>query len=122
MIANTLQYFKSSLIAELALICIPGRGGSRPRPRTQKKSEAKAKVKDSPWEDRPSRGQGQECSRPRTKDAGANVLKKKGLQNFFSGDLEKKGFQKNFLDDLQNFNNSKNIAVLEPRTGQFSRT
>ena len=37
--------------------------GSRPRPRTQKKSEAKAK--DSLSEDRHSRGQGQECSRPR---------------------------------------------------------
>ena len=61
--------------------------GSRPRPRTQKKSEAKAK--DSPSEDRPSRGQGQECSkpRPRTKDTGASVLQKKSLQNFFSGDL-----------------------------------
>ena len=58
--------------------------GKRPRPRTQKKSEAKAK--DSLFEDRPSRGQGQECSRPRprTKDTGASVLqKKKGLQKFF---------------------------------------
>ena len=34
---------------------------------------------------------------------------KKGLQNFFSG-------------DLQNFNGSKNSAVLEPRTGQLLRT
>ena len=52
-----------------------------------KKSEAKAK--DSPSEDRPSRGQGQECSRPRprTMDTGASVLQKKSLQNFFSGDL-----------------------------------
>ena len=49
--------------------------GSRPRPRTQKKSEAK----DSLSEDRTSRSQGQECSRPRprTKDTGASVLKKK---------------------------------------------
>ena len=31
----------------------------------------------------------------------------------------KKGLQKG---DLQNFNNSKNSAVLEPRTGLFSRT
>ena len=59
--------------------------GSRPRPRTQKKSEAKAKdtkkseakAKDSLSEDRPSRGQGQECSRPRTKVTGASVLQKK---------------------------------------------
>ena len=50
-----------------------------------KKSEAKAK--DNPFEDRPSRGQGQECSRPRTKDTAASVLrkKKKGLQKSFSG-------------------------------------
>ena len=65
--------------------------GSRPRPRTQKKSEAKAK--DSLSEDRTSRGQGQECSRPRTKDTGASVLKKKkGLQKFFSGDLQFIGY------------------------------
>ena len=65
--------------------------GSRPRPRTPKKSEAKAK--NSLSEDRTSRGQGQKClrPRPRTKDTGASVLqkrKKKGPQNFFSGDLE----------------------------------
>ena len=34
----------------------------------------------------------------------------------------KKRFPKNFSTAPQNFNNSKNIAVLEPRTGQFSRT
>ena len=66
--------------------------GSRPRPRTQKKSEAKAKdtkkirgqTKDSLSEDRTSRGQEQECSRPRTKDTGAsNLQKKKIFKNFF---------------------------------------
>ena len=43
---------------------------------TKKKSEAKAK--DSLSEDRPSRGQGQDCSRPRprTKDTAASVLQK----------------------------------------------
>ena len=55
--------------------------------------EAKAKnikkirgqAKDSLSEDRTSRGQGQECSRPRPriKGTGASVLQKKGLQNFF---------------------------------------
>ena len=57
--------------------------GSWPRPRTQKKSEAKAK--DSLSEDRPSRGQGQECSRPwpRTKNTGACVIQKKVFKNFF---------------------------------------
>ena len=36
-----------------------------------------AKAKDSLSEDRPSRGQGQECSRPRAKDTAASALKKK---------------------------------------------
>ena len=48
---------------------------------------------------------------------------KKSLQNTFSSDLQKKnGVEKNLSADLQNFNHSKNSAVLEPRTGQFSRT
>ena len=55
--------------------------GSKPRPRTQKKFEAKAK--DSLFEDRTSRGQGQKRSRPRTKDTGASVLRKKVFKNFF---------------------------------------
>ena len=95
---------------------------SRPRPRTQKKSEAKAK--DSLSEDRHSRGQGQECSRPspRTKDTSASALQKKGLHKDFSSDLHEKTFSKKFFKRSTNFNNSKNSAVLEPRTGQFSRT
>ena len=49
-----------------------------------KYTRLEAKAKDSFSEDRPSRGQGQECSR--TKDTAASVLqKKKGLQNIFSG-------------------------------------
>ena len=64
---------------------------------------------------------GQTLSRPRTQ---AQVLskKKKGLHKNFSGDLHKNTFPKNFSSAPQNFNNSKNSAVLEPRTGQFSRT
>ena len=103
--------------------------GLRPRPRTQKKSEAK----DSPSEDRHSRGQGRECSRLRTKDTNASVLKKrspnkflddlkkKASKIFFRQSPKKKRFRKNFSADLQNFNHSKNSAVLEPRTGQISR-
>ena len=122
----------------------------RPRPRTQKKSEAKAKAKDSLSEDRHSRGQGQECSRPRprTKDTSASALqkkkkkkKKRSSQKFFRRSPKKKKkkkkkvftkifqaistkkrFLKNFSSAPQKFNNSKNTAVLEPRTGQFSRT
>ena len=94
--------------------------------------------------DRNARGQGQKCSRPRTriKDTGANVLQKKGLQiffqaisqknvfkKFFSGDLQKRktkkvfaNFPRGFWRFQQNPNGSKNSAVLEPRTGQFLRT
>ena len=86
--------------------------GSKAKAKDTKKSEIKAK--DSPSENRPSRGLGQECSRkrPRTMDIGAKCSQKKGLKKFFF----------NFSGDLQNFNNSKNSAVLEPRIGQFSRT
>ena len=113
--------------------------GSRPRPRTQKKSEAKAK--DSLSEDRNSRGQGQECSRPRprTKDTSASALPKKKIftkifqaiskkkkkrvfTKIFQAISTKKPFPKNFSSAPLNFNNSKNSAVLEPRTGPFSRT
>ena len=62
--------------------------GSRPRPRTQQKSEAK----DSPSEDRPSRG-----PRPRTKDTSASVLKKKKVfQKIFQAISEKKRSSKFF--------------------------
>ena len=95
--------------------------GSRPRPRTQKKSEAKAK--DSLSEDRHSQGQERSRPRPRTQ---AQVLskkkKKKVFTKIFQAISTKKRFPKNFSSALQNFNNSKNSAVLEPRTGQFSRT
>ena len=72
-------------------------------------------------------GQGQKCSRPRprTKDTNASVfLRKKILKNFFRSISKKKknGLEKHFSADLQNFNHSKSSAVLEPRTGQFSRT
>ena len=88
----------------------------------QKKPEAKAK--DSLSEDRHSRGQGQECLRPRTKDTSASALqkKKKVFTKIFQAISTKKRFPKNFSSAPQNFNNSKNSAVLEPRTGQFSRT
>ena len=47
--------------------------------------------------------------------------KKKVLKFFFQAISKKKGLQKNYSGDLQNFNNSKNTAVLEPKTEQFSR-
>ena len=68
------------------------------RPRTQKKSEAK----DSLSEDRHSRGQGQECSRPRprTKDTkrkcSPKKKKKRSSQKFFRRSPLKNVFQKIF--------------------------
>ena len=60
------------------------------RPRIQKKSETKAK-------DSPSRGQGQQCSRPTPKDTDVSVLRKKGPQKLFSGELRKKTSSKIFF-------------------------
>ena len=58
------------------------------RSRTQKKSEAK---------DRPSRGQSQECSRPRTKDTAATVLQKKRSSKKFFGQSPIYRHGQNFL-------------------------
>ena len=113
--------------------------GSRPRPRTQKNFGAKAK-------DRSSRGQGlrtqaQVFSKKRR--LSKNFFKqsqKKSLQKFFSGEKRSSNFffrqfpleenQKRSSQIFckvsgafqQNFNGSKNCAVLEPRTRQFSMT
>ena len=48
--------------------------------------------------------------------------KKKVFTKIFQAVFTKKRFPKNFSSDTQNFNIPKNRAVLEPRTGQFSRT
>ena len=92
--------------------------------------KSKAKAKDSLSEDRHSRGQGQECSRPRTgmleaKDQGHKRKcspKKRSSQKFFKRSPQKNVCKKIFQALPQNFNNSKNSAVLEPRTGQLTRT
>ena len=84
----------------------PFRGQTLSRPRTgmlEAKAKGTKKIRGQAQgqisEDRHSRGQGQECSRPRTQ---AQVLskKKKGLHKNFSGDLQKKkGLHKNFSSD-----------------------
>ena len=81
--------------------------------RAQKKSEAK----DSLSEDRPSQGQGQECSKPRTKDRAASVFrKKKGLQKSFSGNLQFIGVARIFdwggLNHKSRVMTSSNICLL----------
>ena len=95
-------------------------------------SRLEAKAKDT----KKIRGQGQPfrgqtLSRPRTgmleaktKDTSASALqkKKKVFTRIFQAISTKKRFPKNFSSAQQNFNNSKNTAVLEPRTGQFLRT
>ena len=83
----------------------PFRGQTLSRPRT---GMLEAKDRNAP-------GQG-----PRTQ---AQVLsKKKVFTKIFQAISTKKRFQKNFSSASQNFNNSKNSAVLEPRTGQLTRT
>ena len=76
---------------------------------------------------------GQTLSRPRTgmleakaKDQGhkrkCSPKKKKVFTKIFQAISTKTRFPKNFSGAPQNFNDLKNSAVLEPRTGQFSRT
>ena len=48
--------------------------------------------------------------------------KKKVFTKIFQAISTKKRFPKNFSTASHNFNFPKNSAVLEPRTGQFSRT
>ena len=48
--------------------------------------------------------------------------KKKVFTKIFLAISTKKSFPNNFSSAPQNFNIPKNSAVLEPRTGQFSRT
>ena len=120
------------------------------------KDTKKSEVKDGPSEDKPSRGQGQKCSRPKTqaqvfppKKTSSNFFfrrfpKKKSLQHNFSGDLKKKRkVSKKIIQVIsrrekhkrssqifrevtgvfqQNCSDSKNSAVLDPGTGQFSST
>ena len=87
----------------------------------KRKSEAKAK--DSPSENRPSRGQG---LGPRTQAQVFSI--KKVFKTFFQAICKRKKQKRtsqNFCEVSsifhQNFNGSKNSAVLEPRTGQQGR-
>ena len=106
----------------------------RPRPRTAFPRTDTLEAKD-----RNSRGQGQG---PRTQSASALQKKKKKVytkifqaiskkkrkkkkrssQKFFKRSPLKNVFQKIFSSTPQNFNIPQNSAVLEPRTGQLSRT
>ena len=87
--------------------------GLRPRPRTQKKSEAK----DSPSEDRPSRSQAHECSRPRTK--GTSVLEKKRSSKKFLGGLKTKVFKIIFQAIYKNLTIQKIVLSSNRELGNF---
>ena len=97
-----------------------------PRPRTTlpRTDSLEAKDRNARGQGQGPRAQVQVFSKKKVfKHLFQTFSKKRNLQKFSSGVLnKKKGFQNNFSGDLQNFNNSKNSGVLEPRTGQFSRT
>ena len=83
--------------------CVETRGGVEDaRLEAKAKDTKKSKDKNSPSEDRPSRGQGQECSWPRTKNTSANAHQKRNTSSkFFFRDLKKKGFKNFFSGVLQ---------------------
>ena len=121
----TFRFFVKTSFRTLAL-----RGGVE-----DTRLEANANAKDTKKIRGQGQGQpfrGQTLSRPRTgmleakaKDQGHKRKcspKKKVFTKNFQAISTKKRFPKNFSSAVQNFNNSKYSAVLEPRTGQFSRT
>ena len=76
------------------------RGGvddTRLEAKAKDKKKFEAMAKDSPSEDRPSRGQRQEYSRPRTKDTGAGAFQKKVFKFFFQAISTKKRSLKFFF-------------------------
>ena len=99
--------------------------GHKARGQGQGHKKIRGQGQGQPFRGQTSRGQGQECSRPRTKDTKRKCSpkkKKKVFTKIFQAISTKKRFPKNFSTAPQNFNIPKNRAVLEPRTGQFSRT
>ena len=94
----------------------PFRGQTLSRPRT---GMLEAKAKDQ--------GHKRKCSPKKKKKVFTKIFqaiskKKKVFTKIFQAISTKTRFPKNFSSAPQNFNNSKTSAVLEPRTGQFSRT
>ena len=71
----------------------PANKGGIEDTRLKAKDTKKSEAKDSPFEDRPSRGQGHECLRPRTQAQVFSKIKKV-FKNFFQA-ISKRGKQKN---------------------------
>ena len=86
--------------------------GSRPRPRTQKK-KSEAKAKNSLSEDRHSRGQGQECSRPNT--SASALQKKKVFTKIFQALHKILTIQKIVLSSSRGQVNFRGLQASKPR-------
>ena len=95
----------------------PFRGQTLSRPRTGM-LEAKAKDQEHKRKCSPKKKK----KKVFTKVFWAISKKKKVFTKNFQAISTKKRFPKSFSSAPRSFNNSKNSAVLEPRTGQFSRT
>ena len=95
----------------------------RPIPRTQKNTkkgqgQKHKKIRgQGPLEDRPSRGQGQECSRPMTRDTRHKCSPKKKIspQNF-PGDLQKEKF---FAREDTDFPGKIRLSLEKKRSSQI---
>ena len=97
----------------------------RPRPRTAfpRTDTLEAKDRNAWGQDQGPRTQAQVLFKREKKglykNFSGNLQKKKVFTKIFQAIPTKKRFSKNFSSAPQNFNNSKNTAVLEPRTGVF---
>ena len=142
---NAIYFLTCGSLLQMLQILGPGQRWSRAhKGRSQEhKKKSQAKAKDSPTEDRPSRGQDQECStpRPRTKDTSASVLKKKkktvfekikkifrrspkknknkGLQKIFQAFSSKKRLSKFFFRRSTKFQQFKKALSSSRGQGNF---
>ena len=96
----------------------------RPRPRTAfpRTDTLEAKDRNARGQGQGPRTQAQVLSKKKNFFRRSQKKKKKVFTKIFQAIFTKKRFPKNFSSASQNFNNSKNSAVFELRTGQFSRT
>ena len=99
----------------------PFRGQTLSRPRTGM-LEAKAKDQGHKAQVLSKKKKKKRSSRKIFRRSPKKKKKKRSSQKFFKRSPQKKRFPKNISTAPQNFNFPKNSAVLEPRTGQFSRT
>ena len=122
-VSVSVSYF--SFLAEICKLAVAARGGVED---TRLEAKDTKKIRGQ-GQGQPFRGQTLSRPRPRTQAQVLSKEKKRSSQKFFRRSPKKKKvftkiqrFPNNFSSASQNFNNSKNSAVLEPRTGQFSGT